>query len=135
MFDVEAKAQRRAERVTARQRYEDLRDIVFRTMSAWVAIRSLPAVVAMPIDPDRSVRRNHKWTPSLAHFVCDVERITAEALKDAPDLQLPWFALAAGETVDPHIEKAVVNKVGRLYSARGIDPPVYFRKAPRGGAA
>lgn len=136
-FDYEEKSKRRAQAVTSRQRYDDLRDVVLRTMSAYVAIKSYPVVTAAPISPDPSENRNNKWRPNLANFVCDVELSTTKALEGDSnlDLQAAWFELAQGNELDPEVERELVNRVGKIYAARGIDPPVYFRrKVTHGGS-
>jgi hypothetical protein len=62
-----------------------------------------------------------------------VERITELALGGDHELEAAWFKLAQGESVPRAIEAQVVNKCGRLYSARELDPRRYFGIAARFG--
>ena len=108
-----------------------MREVFRRVTETYTSIRSYSAVVAVSPDPD-PISHSRRWTPNLAHFICDVELRTAEALKDAPDLQTAWFSIIAGDAVDPAIEREVTKRCGRLYFSRGLDPIRYFR---RGGGA
>jgi hypothetical protein len=133
-FDVQGTRVAPYHRVTKRELLTQQRNLFDRVISAYVQVRGYPVVVA--VDPDDDpVSRSHKWTPTLCHYLVDVELSTTDALKELPELQAAWFTLAAGEIVEPSLAEQVVSRCARLYKARGLDPGLYFRPSHRRGRA
>jgi hypothetical protein len=66
------------------------------------------------------------------HFRIDVERITGRILKDAPDLQAAWFALAQGGKIATKDEHTLVRRLGKAYIP--LHPGKYFRPPKHRGS-
>lgn len=99
-------------------------------MDCYIALRAFPAISAKDYDPYAN-RRTSSWTPDVAHFLMDVERVTEEALGENIALQAAWFAMAAGEgaSVPAKIRNDVYRLCGTLYKSRGLSPSRYFRRS------
>jgi alpha-beta hydrolase superfamily lysophospholipase len=133
-FDHNSRYRDGRSRVTAAQRFAELTDVFRRVASTYTAIRQYPALAATDPDPDPLVR-SRRWTPHFAHFCCDVEMLTEQALRDAPDLQAAWFKLAADEDgVPPKVAREVITRCGKHYKSRKIDPRSYFSISLTGGS-
>jgi hypothetical protein len=110
-------------RVRKSEQTAAFRDIFDAVTSAYVEMRSRPVMAASTLNPDPSSDEvNRKWTPSVAHFCIDVERLTEKALVDEPELQAAWFLLAAGDevNVDPKTAQTVIARCARLYKSRKL---------------
>jgi hypothetical protein len=108
--------------------------LFYRVVDAYAATATIPPVAA--VQHDDELPRPKVLTPGCPalHFRCDTERATARVLTGEPAMQRAWFALVAGENVDPKTAREVITRCGRIYAERGLDPLVYF-KAERKGSA
>jgi len=92
----------RHQRVTRRELEASASRLVMSVIKSYVLIKALPVVCCCDSDPDAT---NHsiKWKPDYAHYLADVEQATEAALKDLPELQKVWFAIALGESVKDYL--------------------------------
>jgi hypothetical protein len=93
---------------------------------AYVETKQSSPVCAHVIDPD-ATERSQRLTVDGIHYLVDVERATALALTDAPELQPIWFRLAAEKPVEPKLAKEVITRCARIYQSHSLQPWLYFR--------
>ena len=115
---------------TRAERYSRYQEIVRAVIKSYVETRERSPIVAFEIDPDAVTRSKRLTIDGIAH-IADIERATALALADEPELQQAWFALALEKPIEPELEKRVVELCGPLYAARNLAPWVYFRPTVR----
>jgi hypothetical protein len=94
----------------------ELQDLFMRVVKTYAAIKELPTVAAINYDAE-APSRSKILTVNGIHFIADVERVTERALKNAPLLQVGWFALAKDKPISP----TIARQVSHLYFA---DEPV-----------
>lgn len=114
--------------------YADARDLVHRTISHYVDCVSLPRISTFVLQEDGLVKPQRTITPGsiASHYKCDVELVTARALKDKPALQKAWWDIAEGTPTKGLEEVHLVQKLAKAY--RAIDPWKYFRPVIRRGS-
>ena len=106
----------------------------FRSVTAaYVDCCQRSATTAHSIDPD-SPQTPNKWSPESAHFKADIESATLRALGTDLGLQAAWWNLVLGERCPAHIAEQVVDRCGRIYAARFLEPQTYFRRTRKGSA-
>lgn len=99
-------------------------------IEAYARIRQLSPVVASNLDPD-PVKRSEKLTYNLLDWCVDIESGTAKALVNLPELQRVWFEIAFGNPVAAGQRNEVLQRCGRIYAARGLEPWRYWRRSTR----
>lgn len=99
-------------------------------VAEYVRIKQLSPVVASTFDPE-GTDRSDKLTFDLVGYAVDIERATESALRDSPELQQTWFALAQGQPADPKLAHRVIEKCGRIYSARRLEPWRYWSRTQK----
>ena len=97
-------------------------------VNCYVQLRAYPAISAKDYDPT-SNRRATSWSPDIAHFLVDCERITEEALGGDIALEAAWMSLAAGESVPASVAREVYRRCGKAYLV--LKPGRYFSRALR----
>ena len=125
---VDTRASQRT--LSARERYEFDKEAFLAVTTAYVRKRQLSPVVSMNLDPTPGVT-SKRLTPDDITYCVDCERATEYALNGRIDLQTGWFALVAGETVPANVARQVIERCGRLYRARNLQPWRYFAKVTR----
>ncbi len=96
------------------------------TVEEWSRIRQLSPIVASTFDPD-GLDRSKRLTYDLIDYLTDIERATETALKDEPALQTVWFQLAHGEAANPKLTTRIIERCGRIYAARRLEPWKYHQ--------
>lgn len=96
----------------------------------YVRVRQLSPIVASNPDPDPA-KRSEKLTYDLINWCADVEMATEQALAGRSDLQSAWFSLGLEQPITPALEREVLQKCGRLYAARRLEPWKYWRRGNR----
>ena len=99
-------------------------------IEAWARIRQLEPVVASNPDPDPT-KRSERLSYSLIDWVVGIERVTEQALANRFDLQEAWFSIALEKPVDERQRNETLQRCGRMYAARGLEPWRYWRRRGR----
>lgn len=94
----------------------------------YVEVRSLSPLVASIIDPDHA-GKSTKLTFNHLDYIADIEMATERALAHLPNLQAAWFALAKGDPIAADLRTDVLQRCGRIYAARRLEPWKYWRKS------
>jgi hypothetical protein len=111
----------------------ELQDLFMRVVKTYAAIKELPTVAAINYDAE-APSRSKILTVNGIHFIADVERVTERALKNAPLLQVGWFALAKDKPISPTIARQVIARTAPLYLKYGLSPLEYFARLRRSPA-
>jgi hypothetical protein len=104
--------------------FEHYKDSFCAVVAEYTRVKQLSPVVAANYDPE-NFGRSTKLHPGLIDWLVDVEHATTEALRDRPDLQAAWFKIALEEPVDLHLERQTIERCGRFYVARKLEPYRY----------
>lgn len=112
---------------TKKELEEHYRDSFRAVIEEYVKVRQYSPVVSSTFDPD-GLDHSHKLTYASIDWLIDVERATEVALKDKPDLQKTWFAIAFEQPVDKGLEIETANRCGRFYVSRKLEPWRYHLK-------
>jgi len=121
------------ERVTRKAQLARYNRLFQHVTDSYLQQKSLPVVCALDLDED-STSRSRKWSVESACYAIDVEHATLAALRGDDELQQAWFSLLQGFPVLPHVAQSVIEKCGRFYTARNLDPGVYFKAPIRHGS-
>lgn len=124
--------------------YSERLQIVLSVISAWANLQEYPLLSSCKLTPaslvedeemsESSEQQNRILKiGSLAHlYKIEVERTTERILKDEPELQSCWFAIAQGEHVKPSQEQRLVRLLAKAY--RPLRPHKYLRPAIKHGS-
>ena len=111
-------------RLRSRQKCADVQDAFFATLRAYARLGELSTVAAI-VNDDEAPKNNTLGPGSLSlDFKVDLERLTTKTLEGDKPAQQAWFALLAGETVEPALAKDVIRRCGEAYIEAGL--PTYF---------
>lgn len=97
-------------------------------INAYARVKRLSPVVSSNPDPDPT-KRSLKLTYNLVDWCADIESATERALAGRPDLQSAWFSIGLDQPISPALESEVLQKCGRVYAARRLEPWKYWRNA------
>jgi hypothetical protein len=125
--------------VTARERFQEQREIVQTVIRSYNITRQQSIVVASNPDP-QPTSTALRWTPIGAHFVADVESTLRKTLQGKPDeaeLREAWQRLLDETAVIRKAEQRLIQILAVAFRRNGLEPRLYFKpnKYPRRRAA
>lgn len=97
------------------------------TVMQYSKLKTSSPIVASCCDPD-GLDRSERLTPDAIEYLADIENATRCALRDKPQLEGVWFALALGQPTEPKLAQQCMEACGRVYAARGLEPWKYHQR-------
>jgi hypothetical protein len=117
--------------VSQRERWKEYKSLFGRVAETYGKVRNLPPTVSSTIDDDPT-SHSCKWTPQSCHFQIDVEHAIRDAIGDRADteeLYDAWERLVESMDIIGSLERTLIERAGKLFKIRGLEPRDYFRPA------
>lgn len=113
-------------RVTRAELFEGYRVLVEKVAASYVDCRAAEPLGAVQWDPQKHRRGK---TADVIHFLADVQQTVEHALRmypDRPDLIRRFLRMANSPDRLDQADRRMVEKLGPLFRARGLNPGRYF---------
>lgn len=128
--------------VTATERFAQQRELFTAVARAYVACRQAPVISASRLNPAEATygavgsldtpNRTIRWTPNVAHYICDVELAVRKALELKPEAERPalrdaWERLLEDDSRVDAIQRRAIQLLAGSFYRRELHPREYFR--------
>lgn len=120
-------------RASARQRWDEAQLAFNAVTRKYAELSELPAIAVFNLDDEAPRSHTLSVGGRALDYKIDVEKHTADVLRDDLRGQRAWFSLLADERVDAKLARSVIDRCGNRYIRAGLLPWKYLSPTVRLG--